>query len=275
MIFGPFFRPTLHHAGGPRVVMFLLVLVSIFLLSFIMTGCVHPSGAFKSVYVLEYSYNKSSPFYPYIEGQKNTSDIALSPAEPTIAEVKVRVGLMGVCTILGTDTTCTSMEVSKLNISQLHPIPDFVIYADNSGTELGKINLLDLALKFNTKRPYGIMMGTLISLGLCLALFLFNLMSPTETGDIRNMATYFFLGLGFVFILVCDLVMFSTSTTAKIQAQAGSFGLVAVSICRKTACMYWFSFAFIFIACCASYPMHLRHREEVNFEKEFVAEHRS
>lgn len=258
---------TLHNAHVPRGTMLGLVFISIFLLSFIMVGCMHPTGAFSSVYVLEYKYNPESPFYEYID----SSNSSTSSADTSVANVTVRIGLMGVCTTLGSEIKCTSMEINKLNTSQLHTIPDFVIYEGSSSTALGRINLLDLALDYDSKRAYGVMMGTLICLGIATVSIVFVFMFPTQVNDWRSYSGYIFLSLAFIFILVCDLILCTTSQTTQAQVQAGSFGLVAVSICRKTACMYWVAFVFIFGAVCSMWPTHIRQREEVFLEQKNAA----
>lgn len=263
---------VLHYAQAPRAIMITLVMTAIFLLSFVMVGCMHPSSAFATVYLVDYKYNTDSPFYGYIQDYFNSSssnsNATLDAAIADASTLTVRTGLMGICTTLEGDIKCTSQNVGALNRSELHTVANFTIFEGSSDTELGSINLLDLAINFSSKDKYGLLMATLICLGASICSLVFVALFPVPPMNWRNWSGYFFLLLGLVFVLVSCLTIHTASHTAQSMVRSSSLGLVTVDIANKTTAMYWTAFAFILLASLLIIIAHRRLEDEYIIEQE-------
>lgn len=252
---------VLTYAQAPRVLMIVLVFVSIFLLSFVMVGCMHAASSFSNIFAVQFQYNDKSPFYSYIKQYFNGTHGST---------IEVKTGLMGICTSVSDNTLCTSMNYKPLNESQLLPIADFSIFAGTSSNnkELGSLNLLDLALSYSGKDKYGMLMGVLICLGVSLTSLLFVAFFPVSPENWRNWSGYLFLLIALVFSLVANLTMHTASHTTKTTVERASLGLVSVQVGRRASAMYWTAFGFITIAVALIWPTNARLKDQVFLEKE-------
>lgn len=266
---------VLHYCQAPRVGVILAVALSIFLLSFVLVGCVHPSNPFASIYLVEFEYNTNSPHYAYIQESLNDTTMRSSsnntnlPSDPYDgAIIRVRAGLMGICTVLNDEVLCTSQNINHFNSSQLHPVSNFTIFEGRANTELGSINLLDLARKYSSRDKYGLVLASLISLSVALLSFAFVAFFMVPPTSWRNLAGYVGLGLGLVFVLVSNMVMHTGSKSTETMVRTASMDLVSVTIASKTVLMYWFAFVFVLLGGVAAWPAWKRLEDEVYIEKE-------
>lgn len=175
---------------------------------------------------------------------------------------------MGICTVLNDEVLCTSQNINHFNTSELHHVSNFTIFEGQANTEIGTINLLDLARKYSSRDKYGLLLASLISLSVALLSFSFVAWFMVPTTNWRNLAGYVGLGLGLMFVLVSNMVMHTGSKSTQTMVRTASMDLVSVSIATKTLLMYWFAFVFVLAACASSWPAWKRLDDEVYMEKE-------
>lgn len=257
---------VLTYAMAPRAVMVALVFVTIFLLSFVMVGCMHGGDTFSSIYLVRFEYNTASPFFEYIENSFNSSQ------NPNGAYISVKTGIMGICTTLEDDTLCTGQNFRRFNASEISPVANFSIYGGNQSHELGSFNLLKMATSFSTKSMYGLLMAVLICLGGAFASLIFVTFFLVKADNWKNLVAYYGTGLALIFSLVSNLTMYTASHTTKSTVEQASLGLVAVTVGRKAAMMYWSAFALIMLSCILIMPVNQRTIDECVLEEKKASE---
>lgn len=254
---------VLTYAQAPRAITIGLVFVSIFLLSFVMVGCMHATSAFSSVYLVKFQYNKASPVYENIQEYFNSTN-----SSNTLGSVVVKTGVTGVCTSMNGETLCTSQNVGTFNRSELFTVANFTIYEGNINHELGSLNLLDLALSFSSTEMYGLILSVLICLGIALVSLVFVAFFPVPPKNWRNTSAYLFLCLALILSVISNLTMYTSANATRTAVEGASMELIDVQIGSKASAMYWVAFVLIVLACALIWPTYKRLEDEVNLEKE-------
>lgn len=246
----------IHFSHGPRFVTLVFLTVAIFLLSFVMSGCLHTSSVFSNVYILEFQYNPKSTFY-------NSSSVSYH----NDSQLSIKTGLAGICTEIDGDRMCTTQNIELLNTTLLHPVSNFTIYGSNKNEILGHLNLLDLATSFSSKDKYVIFMAALIMLGAGTALMIFTAFFLSPTDSIQNRAMNVFMIIGTVLVFGSCLITHTGAKNAQVAVEEASMGLVKIHIGRKAAAMYWTGFSFLVLVLALLPLINKRLKEEIILEE--------
>lgn len=252
---------VLHYANAPRAAVLTLLMISIFLYSFVMTGCMHTSSVFSSLYILKFSYNQDSHFFKHIEN----GSIVQHPNGTFInqSDLSVRTGVMGICTQIGPDLRCTNQNVNALNLSEIHPVYNITLPTVD-GQYITE-NILQNAIDFASKEIYAILLITLILMGLAFTSILFVSFFLVPANNWKTLIGDVSLFGAALFALISCVMMSRDALTAK--KSFGNTELVIVRVGKKAAAMYWIGLTFLGICLILLRVMRYRLEDEIKIEK--------
>ena len=211
------------------------------LLSFLLLGCIDISSNYSNVYLLNYSFNTSSPAIqqlalPTQNANTNSSTTNLSPifynSNATLSDVQVRVGYLASCLIIGDDKSC-SYYTSMPQLPQLSlDLTNNVVF-----------NLLDIAKSFSELcHPHMLMTTVILTLITLVTLCYLILPLPFHA-----VVEKFGLGVGFINMFLCGLgAMLQhqvVETTEKLLKEM-SFGVLKGMSGTRAENMTWVAFSF-------------------------------
>lgn len=252
---------VIHYANAPRAAVLILLTIAIFLFTFVLTGCMYPNSVFSSVYVLKFSYNHESPYFKLIEN--GTIIQHTKGAYVDQSNLIIKLGVMGICTEIGSDIKCTNQNVNTLNRTEIHPVSNISIPTIDS-LSITK-NLLDNSVQLMNTETYAIIMVTLVLMGIAFVSIMFVSFFLVPPNDLRALIGDISLVGAALFTLISCIMMTRDSLTAK--KSIGNLGLVTVNAGKKAAAMYWTGFAFMVVCVALLRIMQFRLKDEVKLEK--------
>lgn len=232
----------------PRILMLILLLISVFLLSFLLLGCSSKASTYSSIYLIRYQFNKSSSLYPLIKSSYKNKNLT------NYENLKVTSGYLGLCIHLDDEITCTS----KSDLSQFGST-SIPLYTSGSNSTSTQLDLVSLGSHFsnNINHPY-ILIATIV-LTLILLLSLLYVAIPGLPA--KPMVNKFNLALAPITTLIWGL----GSMWAHVAQRAGkqlveeaSMSIVMAHIGRKAGAMTWTPFTFLCIVAIGVMMLHLR-----------------
>jgi hypothetical protein len=251
---------VIHYANAPRAAVLILLTITIFLFTFVLTGCMYPNSVFSSVYILKFSYNHDSPFFKLIEN--GTIVQHSNGAYIDQSNLNIKLGVMGICTEIGSDIRCASQNVNTLNRTEIHPVSNISIPTINSHSITE--NLLDDTIKFLNRETYAMIMITLVLMGIAFVSIMFVSFFLVPATDLRALIGDIALVGAALFALVSCVMMSRDALTAK--KNIGNSGLVTINAGKKAAAMYWTGFAFMVVCVALLRTMRFRLKDEVKVE---------
>lgn len=232
----------------PRIIMLILLLISVFLLAFLLLGCSSKASNYSSIYMIRYQFNKSSALYPLIKSTYKNKNLT------NYENLKVTSGYLGICVHLDDDITCTS----KSDLSQFGST-SIPLYTSGSNSSTTNMDLISLGSEFsnNINHPY-ILIASLI-LTLILLLSLLYIVIPGL--PYKQMVNKINLILSPVITLLWGLGAMWTHVAqhaGKQPVESASMNIIMAHIGKKAEAMTWTPFSFLCIVTFGIVALHFR-----------------
>ncbi|KAG7879709.1 hypothetical protein KL938_003762 [Ogataea parapolymorpha] len=225
---------------GPKLLVFLLLVVNVFLLAFLLVGCTNSSSQYSNVYLIEYKFNQSSAFYSKIENAYSNSN------NDDLTSMRVYVGYRGICVKTDNATSC-STNFENTNYKEAYP--GVSLYNTDANSTSSSLSLVDMAVKFNTKvtQPY-ILMASLVLTLFLLANLLYGCIPLLPW---KWVASYTSFALSSILCILWGIGGMWVDVAAKSGAVLGataSMTIIEASIGHRAAAMIWCSFSFYVVS---------------------------
>ncbi|CUM64288.1 uncharacterized protein PRCAT00001886001 [Priceomyces carsonii] len=231
----------------PKLITVISLFISVFLLSFLLMGCLDTSSTYSDVYFASLSYNKSSGFYSEVEAKYKDSN-----SSSTLAKMSVRIGYIATCVALDGKFTCTSFG-SLLKLSSYSGI-SLLEDADDAND----MDLVKIAKDINeTCHPRVLMAAIIITLVLLVVLCYVSI--PLLPG--KNLGRKFICLLSSANVLLWGLgamLQHQAANTSKQIVGSASMNIVSASIGKRAEAMSWTAFSFLLIVCLGSFFTYIR-----------------
>lgn len=232
----------------PRASIILFLIITTFLLSFLLLGCSKTSSTYSSVYLISYKYNSSSSFYSLIESAYNKKNLT------GYEDMEVRANYLSICVIINDDETCTS----RGDLSQYTGLTKVNIYSQTSNSSTS-LDLVNLASDFSNEVVHPYVLITTLILTLTLMLCIFYLIVPGLPK--KSLINKFNLVLSLTLVLLWGLgAMWShvAANSGQLLVENSSMGIIAASVGKRAAAMTWAAFAFLTIVGISVISMYLK-----------------
>ena len=222
---------------------FLIILVTVFLLGFLLVGCTGEQDTFSSVYLLELKYNSSS-------------SLSSDSKDKVNLDFSVRIGYLGVCLMEDKKTSCTPVA----NFTSLSDTDDLFNGALSKGEH--DINIGKIGQKFRDVCYVNVLIAGII-INLLVLLVMFWGLIPFLPGRVActRIASFFscvnvlLWGLG-------TMLLYVATKSGKNLIGTSSASLVVAKIGGRAQAMSWTSFTFILLACLGNIFICLKELKE-------------
>ncbi|ODV94598.1 hypothetical protein PACTADRAFT_81170 [Pachysolen tannophilus NRRL Y-2460] len=218
-------------------------------------GSTKSSDTYSDIYLIEFSFNKSSTIFPLIE------DSYEEEGTGSIANMTVRTGYLGLCVIESTNITCSS----RSDLTIFDSINGVSLYDSSSNETTASLDLIHIAGEFANKasNPYLLM----VSLGIIVALFCNILYSAVPYLPFKNYSNKLTLILSSITTLLWGFgAMWSEicGKSVKRLIEPGSMYIITATQGSKALAMIWTAFTMIFITCIGCFILYLKDAKIMN-----------
>lgn len=222
----------------PKLILVLIVFITVFLLGFLLIGCMDTPNTFSDVYLVELSFNESSPLYSNMARQtlNKTSDLRISTS------------YLAMCVELGGTTTCAS----SFNTSSFAGVS-----VENTKSE-ANIDLLQVARVFSSNCHPRLLLAVL---GLTVILFFVMIWAvvPFIPGKIwAKRISCGLLGLDTLLWGLGAMLQHEAVTSAKKFITASSAYLIQIKLGTRAEAISWTSFSFLLLTCIGTCALYAR-----------------
>lgn len=234
----------------PRVISLVLLFINIFLLAFLLLGCTNIGDIYSSTYLIEYTFNKSSPIYPLIRDSYASKNLS------GYETLSVRASYLSLCIYIeGYDMQCTS----RSDLDTFARTTAVEIYQVNSNASAVSLDIVELASTFSNDivHPYILIVSVIFTI--ILFLMLFYIVIPELPG--KTMLTRVVLLLSCIVTLLWSI----GSIWAHVAVDAGknltqeaSMGIIKAEVGSKAESMTWVPFSFNLVVVVTLFYLYFR-----------------
>lgn len=223
----------------PKAFLSLLVFITIFLLGFLLIGCMESQKTFSDTHLMKLEFNKSSSWFPTIEAAYSAAN------QSSLTNMLITASYLAMCVDLGETLTCSS----NINLSKLSSFSGISLLPSKTNSTMTQIDLILVAKSFADSCYPRILMSTLV-LTILLTIFVFWSSVPLLPGKLwsRRIAC----GLLALTVLVWGLgAMLQQQAVSSIKTLIGPASMYAMQVSpgKRAEAMTWTAFSFLLISC--------------------------
>lgn len=240
-----------------NLLLVVLEIIPLFILTFLVAGCLSTPSSISSVYLVDYRFNNTLPLYPAVQNAYT----ALNSTSADTALMVVRVGYLGIC--VGSNSL--SMEcVSRSSTILLASFPGVQLHGPNAS--LLSLDLVLLATTFSNHliHPYLLVAADI----LCAVLLVVAVWRALPLMPAKPLAARLLFVLTPVVCMMHGLAAMwqhvACNSATQLVPQA-TLHVVSVSRGTRAHAMTWTAFAFlatVALRCVASFVWSLRTEQQ-------------
>lgn len=223
----------------PKLLFSLLVFITIFLLGFLLIGCMETPKTFSDAYLMKLEFNKSSPWFPTIEAAYSELN------QSSLTNMLITASYLAMCVDLDDSLTCSS----NINLSKLSSYSGVSLFPSKSNGSIVQIDLILVAKSFADSCYPRILVSTLV-LTILLTIFVFWSSMPLLPGKLWSRRIS--CGLLALAVLVWGLgAMLQQQAVSSIKTMAGPASMYAMQVSpgKRAEALTWSAFSFLLICC--------------------------
>lgn len=227
----------------PKLILVLIVFITVFLLGFLLIGCMDTPNTFSDVYLVELRFNESAPLDSNIERAHKTLN-----KTSDLSSLRISTSYLAMCVEIGGTTTCAS----SFNTSSFAGVS-----VQNTKSE-ANIDLLQVARVFSSNCHPRLLLAVL---GLTVILFFVMIWAvvPFIPGKIwAKRISCGLLGLDTLLWGLGAMLQHEAVTSAKKFITASSAYLIQIKLGTRAEAISWTSFSFLLLTCIGTCALYAR-----------------